>query len=291
MAWILEEMKTRHWKEVLSTADDPDIARGFAFIANLNRVNWQYLLPSGRGRDALCIGEGMGTTAHALAANYATVVATEQVLARVDFMRRRFDQDEIKNVRVVRAAFPDLPFADGSFDLVVFNGVLEWLPSRQSSEPPAEVQRASLRKAFRLLKPGGHVYVGIENRWCYEYFLGAKDPHIGVPWVTILPRWIANWRTRRVTGRRYDTYLYGRRGYVRLLRRAGFTEAQAFVAKESYNNPETIVPLTGGPSEYFFRSIDVKPQRAHRRLAQAIASRLGLLGEMQYAFVVIGTKP
>ena len=213
MSWVLEEMKARHWKEVLSTADDPDIARAFTFIANLNRVNWQYLLSSGRGRAALCIGEGRGTTAHALSGNYATVVATEQVLARVDFMRRRFEQDEIENVRVVRAAFPDLPFADGSFDLVVFNGVLEWLPSRQPSEPPAEVQRASLRKAFRLLKPGGHVYVGIENRWCYEYFLGAKDPHIGVPWVTILPRWIANWRTRRVTGRRYDTYLYGRRGY------------------------------------------------------------------------------
>ena len=113
--------------------------------------------------------------------------------------RLQFEQDEIENVRVVRAAFPDLPFADGSVDLVVFNGVLEWLPSRQPSEPPAEVQRASLRKAFRLLKPGGHVYVGIENRWCYEYFLGAKDPHIGVPWVTILPRWIANWRTRRGT--------------------------------------------------------------------------------------------
>jgi len=63
------------------------------------------------------------------------------------------------------------------------------------------------------------------------------------------------------------------------------------VAKESYNNPETIVPLTGGPSEYFFRAIDVKPQTVHRRLGQAIAARLGLLSEMQYAFVVIGTKP
>src|SRR5438874_7270490 len=61
MSWVLEEMKARHWKEVLSTADDPDIARAFTFIANLNRVNWQYLLSSGRGRAALCIGEGRGT--------------------------------------------------------------------------------------------------------------------------------------------------------------------------------------------------------------------------------------
>src|SRR5947207_6383031 len=108
-------MKTRHWKEVLCAVDDPEIARAFTFITNLNRVNWQYLLPSGRGRAALCVGEGMGTTAHALAANYATVVATEQVLSRVEFMRRRFNQDEINNVRIVRATFPDLPFAPESF--------------------------------------------------------------------------------------------------------------------------------------------------------------------------------
>jgi len=290
LSWVLEEMKTRHWKEALCSVDDPDIARAFTFITNLNRVNWQYLLPSGRGRVALCIGEGMGTTAHGLAGNYATVVAVERVLSRVEFMRRRFSQDEVKNVRIVRAAFPDLPFAQDSFDLVVFNGVVEGLPSGQPSAPPTEVQLAGLRKAYWLLKPGGNVYVGIENRWCYEYFLGAKDPHIGLRWVTILPRRMANWLTRRSTGHRYDTYLYGSRGYRRLFEQAGFTETQVFIAKDSYNNPESIVPLTGGPSQYYFRSIDVKAQNVHRRLFHVVAARLGLLGHMQYAFVVIGTK-
>jgi len=290
LSWILEQMKTRHWREVLCTADDPDVARLFPFIANLNRVNWQYLLPSGRGRSALSIGEGMGTTVHALAANYATVVALEPVLSRVEFMRRRFIQDEIDNVRVVRAAFPDVPFAPGSFDLVVFNGVVEWLPSGQPSKPPTEVQLAGLRKAFGLLKPGGHVYVGIENRWSYEYFLGATDPHVLVPWVTILPRPIANWLMMRSTGRRYDAYLYGSRGYVRLLRKAGFATVEVLIAKGSYNNPEFIVPTGGVASQYFFRAMDVKPQGSLRRLIQATALKLGLLGHIQYAFDVIGTK-
>src|SRR2546428_6196231 len=249
LSWLLEEMKTRHWKEVMSSVDQPDLVRQFTFILNLNRVNWQYLLPtaSARARAALCIGEGMGTTAHALASNYATVVAVEQVLSRVEFMRRRFCQDGISNVRIARAAFPTLPFGPESFDLITFNGVLEWLPSGQPSKPPADVQLDGLRKAFSLLKPGGHIYVGIENRWCYEYFLGAKDPHVGLSWVTILPRRIANWLTRRSTGHRYDTYLYGSRGYRRLFEQVGFTETQVFIAKDGYNNPESIVPLTGGP--------------------------------------------
>jgi SAM-dependent methyltransferase len=288
---ILEEMNGRHWKEVLSSDDDPRVARALLFIANLNRVNWQYLLPCGRGRTALCIGEGMGTTAQALAANYETVVALEQVLPRVEFMRRRFLQEGIGNVRIVRAAFPDVPFADGSFDLVVFNGVVEWLPSGQPSRPPREVQLAGLRKAFALLRPGGSVYVGIENRWCYEYFLGAGDPHVGTRWVTILPRPIASWLSRRSTGRRYDAYLYGRRGYLRLLHDAGFAEAEVFIAKESYNNPEALVPTTGGASRYFFRRMDVQPRSVHRRLFQTAALALGLLGRMQYAFAVIATRP
>ena len=240
---------------------------------------------------ALCIGEGMGTTAHALAANYATVVAVEQVLSRVEFMRRRFCQDGISNVRIVRAAFPDLPFGRESFDLITFNGVLEWLPSGQPSKQPADVQLDGLRKAFTLLKPGGHVYVGIENRWCYEYFLGAKDPHVGLPWVTILPRRIANWLTRRSTGRRYDTYLYGAGGYLRLLRKAGFSRLQVFVAKDSYNNPEAILPISGGASRYFFSAMDTRPHSVLRRVFQIVAARMGLLGRLQYAFVLIGTKP
>jgi Methyltransferase domain len=130
---ILEATRTAPWREVFRASNDPDIARAFTFIANLNRTSWQYFLPSGNGRSALCVGEGMGATADALSPNYATVVAMEPVLARVQFMRRRFIQDRVDNVRVVRASFPRVPFPRESFDLVVFNGVVEWLPSGHPS--------------------------------------------------------------------------------------------------------------------------------------------------------------
>lgn len=290
LRWVLEQMKTRPWRDVFQGSDDPDLVRTFPFVAHLNRVNWQYLLPSGHGRTALCVGEGMGTTAHALAANYASVVALEPVLPRVEFMRQRLGQDGVTNVQIVRATFPDVPFAPGSFDLVVFNGVVEWLPSGQPWASPKDVQQAAVRKAFDLLKPGGSVFIGIENRWCYEYFLAAKDPHVGTPWVTILPRPLADWIMRRSTGRRYDAYLFGSRGYRSLLKQAGFAVSQVFIAKDSYNSPAALVPITDPIASYFFRRIDSRPERPHRRLFQTIAAALGLLPHLQYAFVVIGTK-
>src|SRR5258708_40143347 len=118
-------------------------------------------------------------------------------------MRCRIGQVRVENVRIVRARYPDFPFAPQSFDLVVFNGILEWLPAGHPSENPAAVQLAGLRKAYDLLRPGGHVYVGVENRWCYEYFLGARDPHVKIRWVTIVPRRVANWLMDRANAHRY----------------------------------------------------------------------------------------
>jgi hypothetical protein len=101
---ILEATRTEHWRDVFRASTDPDIARTFTFVANLNRTSWQYFLPSGKGRSALCVGEGMGGTADALSRNYASVVALEPVLPRVEFMRRRFRQDRIDNVHISRIA-------------------------------------------------------------------------------------------------------------------------------------------------------------------------------------------
>ena len=288
---ILEAMKTEPWREIFRASNDPDTVRAFTSIANLNRTSWQYFLPSGAGRSALCVAEGMGATAEALSRNYATVVAVEAVLANVQFMRRRFSQDRVDNVCIVRAGFPHLPFPPESFDLVVFNGVIEWLPSGQRSENPAAVQLAGLRKALELLRRGGHVCIGIDNRWCHEYFLGARDPHANVRWVTIAPRRVANWLMRRAKAERYENYLYGSRGYRRLLQRAGFSEPQVFMAIDSHHQPEFIVPIDGAPARYFFRWMAGLSTRPHRRLLRWIAEHLGVLGQLQPAFILIASKP
>jgi len=288
---ILEAARTRHWREVFRASNDPELAHAFTSIANLNRTTWQYFLPSGNGRSALCVGEGMGATSAALSPNYSSVVAVEPVLPRVQFMQRRFSQDGIDNVRIVRARFPVVPFAPQSFDLVVFSGVIEWLPSGHPSENPTAVQRAGLRRAFELLRPGGHLSIGIENRWCYEYFLGARDPHVDVRWVTIAPRPLANWLMRRVHAERYENYLYGSRGYRRLLRSAGFSDTQVFNAIDSCDQPEFVVPVDGAPCRYFFRTMDQSSGRRQRRVIRWMTERLGILGHLQYSFILIASKP
>jgi hypothetical protein len=60
---------------------------------------------------------------------------------------------------------------------------------------------------------------------------------------------------------------------------------------DSYNQPEFIVPIDGTPSRYFFRTMEGRSERLHRRALRWTAEQLGILGHLQYAFILIASKP
>src|ERR1017187_5388812 len=160
-----------NWRNVLTESPEPSVQRAATMILNLDRANWHYLLDLPPASRVLDLGAGTGTTSHALAMHYREIVAVEPVLERVQFMQQRFSQENLSNVRLVRSSLWTLPFAPESFDLVAMNGVLEWVAEERAGDP-GEVQESALRNAFRLLRPGGYLYVGIENRFSPGYFIG-----------------------------------------------------------------------------------------------------------------------
>jgi SAM-dependent methyltransferase len=68
----------------------------------------------------------------------------------------------------VAATNLSLPFSDGAFDAVVSDGVIHHTPD------PA----LAFRENVRILKPGGHLYLGVYNRRGYYYFVYT---HMGAP--------------------------------------------------------------------------------------------------------------
>ncbi|MBF0127098.1 MAG: methyltransferase domain-containing protein, partial [Magnetococcales bacterium] len=117
-----------------------------------------------------------------------------------------------------------LPFRNNSLDLVVLNGVLEWLPEYLTKGDPREVQLAFLRNIRNILKPDGQLFIGIEHRYGLVYFLGLPDEHTEIKYGTILPRPLANFVSRHKFNKPYRTYTYGKRGYRELLEEAGFAD-------------------------------------------------------------------
>lgn len=77
-----------------------------------------------------------------------------------------------------------LPFRSGSFDIVVCNQVIEHVPGQQQL----------LAEAYRVLKPHGLCYVATPNK------LWPMEPHTRLPFLSYLPKSVANMCTRRLRG-------------------------------------------------------------------------------------------
>lgn len=70
----------------------------------------------------------------------------------------------------VRADVVHLPFADGSFDLVVSNSTLDHLDDHRAIE-------AALCELRRVTAPGGTVVVTLDNPWCPVVAVRSRLPH------------------------------------------------------------------------------------------------------------------
>jgi SAM-dependent methyltransferase len=139
-----------------------------------------------------------------------------------------------------------LPVPNNSLDIVAFNGVLEWLGSIDKKRNPVELQREALREAWRVLKPGGYAYIGIENRYSLRYILGDQDDHSFIRFTSLMPRSLANLYCRLRTGGPYFTYTHSLAMYHTLLNETGFSEVKSYFPWPDYRNPTSIVPLERG---------------------------------------------
>ena len=290
MTEVNRRAQTGSWKSALLDYDDPEVQRASVMILNLDRANWHHLVRLPADSRVLDIGAGMGTNSHALALRYREVVAVEPVLERIQFMRQRFTQERLLNVGIVRSSIWKLPFAPGSFDLVALNGVLEWVAAGQSGDP-GELQKTALQNIHRLLRPGGYVYVGIENRYVPGYFIGYPDPHCGLPFVTVLPRPLAHWYARRHGHEDgYRNYLYSSRGYRKLLQKAGFQQSEFYIASPSYNHPRYLVPLDGGASSFYLSNFGGRGGNWLHRTVRRTLNFSGLLKYLEYSYAILARK-
>lgn len=228
------------WRKAAESSFTEKLQR---FVLDERRINWKYLIESNVGGRILDAGSGWGTLSFSLAKDCELVYAFESVWERVEFIQIRKRQDKIVNLKPVCGNISKLPFPDDYFDVVILNGVLEWLGLSDLSCKPSEAQERALRSIFRVLKPGGSLYIGIENRFAYFYFVGVKDPHSGLRFATLMPRVFADLYSRIVKKKGYRTYIYSRRGYKNLLVKAGFRKVYFYVPVPGYLNFKYIVPL------------------------------------------------
>jgi SAM-dependent methyltransferase len=300
---LLSQARTLGWREAVQQRFQYNPPLVYSILQWQSRASWLPLLGLNDRAVALDIGSGYGSITHALAKAAKEVYSVEAIPERIDFSSIRFRQEGLSNVRLIQASATDLPLQDNAFDLVVVNGILEWIGEWDLSVPPQEVQLRFLRKIHDMLKPGGILLLGIENRIGYNNFRGARD-HSGLPYTSLLPRWLAtivlrrsrqpHHRTQLNAKREYRTYTYSELGYRRILGKSGLRELTFHAADPGYNQPLSLVPLDRNAlAAHTLRKIS-EPTHGSRprwpRLAKFYLSRLGFLRPFVPEFVIFARK-
>jgi len=248
---LLEAARGGSWADAVRSHFPEDSNMRFGLL-DPQRASWAPMLGLNQGSTVLDIGSGYGAITQSLSQFAGQVYSVEAIPERINFTRERLRQEGILNVQLLQASAAALPLADNSFDLVVVNGVLEWVGDWDLAVNPRVAQINFLKKIHRLLKNDGILLIGIENRFGLDFFRGNRD-HSGLPYTSLVPRAMASlmlnlnsrvhYRTQASLGKQYRTYTYSEGGYRRLLSDAGFAKLSSYWADPGYNQPYSLIPL------------------------------------------------
>lgn len=212
----------------------------------------------------LDFGSGWGTISLALARRYSALLALDATRENLEFARLRAREAGQENILFIHAEpleYFQFPCAAGSFDAVVLIGILEWVGNTWGKGAPRDLQIRFLKEIHKVLKPGGSIYLAIENRYGAPYWLGQPDPHAHVPFLSLLPRWAANAFSLLVRRQPYRTYTHSYGKLRKLLKEAGFDNFRFYISLPDYRKPQALLPLGEPRAVRFWLKHNFVPRR------------------------------
>jgi SAM-dependent methyltransferase len=266
--------------------------RRFDYAQDTDRSDFIYFLPLSKKTRVLDLGSGFGNVTIPLAKQVKHVVAADMSFELLNFSRMRARAEGVENISYAKIdplEEINLPFSHGSFDLIVLNGVLEWIGNSLDHGNPRELQLAVLKELRNLLSDNGVLYIGIENRLFPGWI--RRDPHSKLKYTSILPRFLANWYAKREGIKNgYRTYIYSKWGYDDLLNKAGFAKRKYYYPHTSYRAPDIIISDEALSKEYFYHSKYFKIFTKKWRGFLTLLKPLGLDVWFYSSFMIVAAK-
>jgi ubiquinone/menaquinone biosynthesis C-methylase UbiE/uncharacterized protein YbaR (Trm112 family) len=275
MEQLLREMAERGFIDAVHNVLKRESPFVYDYGCNPTRADFRFLMPFGENSTVLDLGSGLGVITREIAKQAGAVVSVDTVMARLRFSRFMCTEAGLDNITFICGGDGvRLPFENGTFDSIVMNGVLEWIPVTVKGDKPVETQSAVLADLYRCLKEKGALYIG--NRFGVQYFLGARD-HNNMRFTSLLPRRLADVVSRLAGKGPYLTITHSRRGYQKLLEGAGFENVRFFWTYPNYRNMQAVVPMEKHAVRYFLKT-GLRATTVKKTLFGKAASLLLVLG-------------
>jgi len=154
----------------------------------------------------------------------------------------------------------NIPFPDGTFDVVITNQVLEHVPDAG----------LHLREIRRVLADDGVVYLATPNKWW------LTDPHYKLPFISWLPRPVAGQYLKVTKHKRWDIYSVSLRTLEQLAGDAGFgVEDETMTVMLAPENYDVKIPA---PATAALKKV---PSKVRRGLLYAVPTHIKVLSPLR----------
>jgi SAM-dependent methyltransferase len=287
-------------------------------VISLKRMGGAATLDFAPGETVLDAGCMWGALSVPLARTRAQVIAVDQTRESMLFLAKRKQEEGLENLHLVCGDLKGIKFNEKVFDKVIVNGVLEWVPEtetvevgnfirretpflknlkllfakRDRKDSPREEQRRFLGKIQRALKDDGTLYLAIENRYDVFYFFGVPEPHCGIRFISLLPRWAQDILSLLLRGRKFRMWTYSKKELADLLRASGFSKIRFHYAFPDYKEPEQVLTDEGMELFRYCKSVGDKPfyKKAVLRLIEEVVFKRLKLTFFAPSFIVHAGK-
>lgn len=211
------------------------------YLTDLSRAKYLEILNITTENTVVEIGASMGQHTRLIAPRCKMVEALEVVPEQAVFADLWCRQSGFDNVRVTAGgASGTLPYDDQYADVAIMNYVLEWCGGRSPTNP-ASFHRRLLSEVFRILRPGGRLFLSTKNRYGLRLVTGGYDEHVGIKFGSALPRWLQRTLADPTKVGKPGGFLHSRGQIERLMRSAGFSDLDAFLFFPDARFPQHIV--------------------------------------------------
>lgn len=252
------------------------------------------LFGSVAGLKVLDYGCGLGSLGIPAALAGAHVTFVDSCLGRLEFSKIRCEQSRLHEVSFWGCkTWQSLPFAPEKFDLIILNGILEWVPKTVGAtfETTLGTQLDFMKSMCRLLNPNGRIFLAIENRFALKYLMGYPEDHTNIKYLSIMPRRLGNKLHQELTGRDFVTWTWGYDDFHRLLPGVALAVDEEYAMFPDYRFPQYVVSLGDEESlkSGMLQDTYDSPREECERMIEYLAE-MGQLHRSVYSFAFVLRK-